>query len=187
MASHPSASPHPPLPPGQRGAALATTLILLVIATLLVLGATRFAAQEEKMAGGILDRAVAFQSAEAGLRRAEELALQSVPPTALPNNTDGTCTQTACIDGLCAPPDTDCTPRWQDPAFTGWIPILNPPDVPLPVEGFYEYLGTFPNWYLCERENPMSPNCLGHRYRVTVRAVRTPGATVILESQYQGS
>jgi type IV pilus assembly protein PilX len=104
MASSSLRPPSPTTPLGQRGAALATTLILLVIATLLVLGATRFAAQEEKMAGGILDRAIAFQSAEAGLRRAEELALQSTPPTALPNNTDGTCTQTACIDGLCAPP-----------------------------------------------------------------------------------
>lgn len=187
MASPPLIFPPPPAPPGQRGAALATTLILLVIVTLLALGATRFVAQEEKMAAGILDRAIAFQSAEAGLREAERLALQSVPPTAQPNNTDGVCNQTSCSNGLCAPPDTDCTARWKDPSFTGWISILNPPDVPLPVEGFYEYLGTFPNWYLCDRENPMPPNCLSPRYRVTVRAVRTPGATVILESQYQGS
>ena len=187
MAPLPLRLPSPSVPLGQRGAALATTLILLVIVTLIALGATRFVAQEENMAAGILDRAIAFQSAEAGLRRAEELALQSTPPTALPNNTDDTCTQTACIDGLCAPPDTDCTPRWKDSSFTGWISILSPPDVPLPVEGFYEYLGAFPNWYLCDRENPKPPNCLGHRYRVTVRAVRTPGATVILESQYQGS
>ncbi len=187
MASPPLIFPPPPAPPGQRGAALATTLILLVIVTLLALGATRFVAQEEKMATGILDRAIAFQSAEAGLREAERLALQSVPPTAQPNNTDGVCNQTSCSNGLCAPPDTDCTARWKDPDFKGWIPILGATDTTLPVEGFYEYLGTFPNWYLCDRENPMPPNCLSHRYRVTVRAVRTPGATVILERQYQGS
>lgn len=178
-------SPTPPL--GQCGAALATTLILLVIVTLIALGATRFVAQEEKMAGNILDRAIAFQSAEAGLRRVEELALQSTPPTALPNNTDGTCTQTACIDGLCAPPDTDCTPRWKDSSFTGWISILSLPDTPIPVEGFYEYLGTSTNWHLCNRESDSPSNCLSPRYRITVRAVRSPGATVILESQYQGS
>ena len=177
----------PAMPLGQRGAALATTLILLVIVTLIALGATRFVAQEEKMAGNILDRAIAFQSAEAGLRRVEELALQSTPPTALPNNTDGTCTQPACIDGLCAPPDTDCTPRWKDSSFTGWISILSPPDTPIPVEGFYEYLGTSTNWHLCNRESDSPSNCLSPRYRITVRAVRSPGATVILESQYQGS
>jgi len=173
--------------PAQHGAALATTLILLVIITLLALGATRFIGQEQKMAGGILDRAIAFETAEAGLREAEQLALQSIPPTAQPNNTDGVCNQTSCSNGLCAPPDTDCPARWNDPNFQGWIPILAATDTTPPVEGFYEYLGTFPNWYLCDRQNPMAPNCLGHRYRVTVRAVRTPGATVILESQYQGS
>ena len=180
MASPPLIFPPPPAPPGQRGAALATTLILLVIVTLLALGATRFVAQEEKMAAGILDRAIAFQSAEAGLRRAEELALRSTPPTEQPDNTDGICKQTSCSGGLCAPPDADCPPRWQDPSFTGWIPILSPPEVPLPVEGFYEYLTKFPL-------NPgeSDPTIDVFRYRVTVRAVRTPGSTVILESQYQ--
>jgi type IV pilus assembly protein PilX len=180
MASHSSASPHPPLPLGQHGAALATTLILLVIITLVALGATRFVAQEEKMAGAILDRAIAFQSAEAGLRRAETLAEQSTPPTARPNDSDGTCTQTACSGGLCAPPDLDCIPRWQDPNFTGWVPILEPPDVPLPVEGFYEYLNTMP-----AAESDSSSINNPHLIRIIVRTGRTSGATVILESLYQ--
>lgn len=180
MASHPLRLLSPPATLGQHGAALATTLILLVIVTLIALGATRFVAQEEKMAAGILDRAIAFQSAEAGLRRAEELALQSTPPTALPNNTDGTCTQTACINGLCAPPDLDCIPRWQDPNFTGWVPILEPPDVPLPVEGFYEYLNT-----MSAAESDSSSINNPHLIRIIVRTGRTSGATVILESLYQ--
>lgn len=187
-----SSSPRPSSPAAplrQRGAALATTLILLVIVTLVALGATRFVAQEEKMASAILDRAIAFQSAEAGLRRAEALALPSPPSTEI-LKPDGTCDQTRqklCINGLCAPPDPDCPPRWKDSSFTGWISILSPPDTPIPVEGFYEYIGTSTNWHLCNRESDSPSNCLSPRYRITVRAVRMPGATVILESHYQGS
>jgi len=186
MASPPLIFPPPPAPPAQRGAALATTLILLVIVTLLALGATRFVAQEEKMATGILDRAIAFQSAEEGLRHGESLIPQNPPTRAAPPEMSGNCNQTSCTDGLCFPPDPDCPPRWQDPSFTGWHDWLAQTDERLPVQGYVEYLGEFPNWSLCDREIPMAPNCLSPRYRVTVRAVRTPGATVILESQYQG-
>ena len=190
-------------PLGQRGAALATTLILLVIVTLIALGATRFVAQEEKMAGSIFDRAIAFQSAEAGLRQAETLALPS-PPSLEILKPDGTCDQTRqnlCINGLCAPPDPDCPPRWKDPSFTGWISILAGTDATLPVVGFYEYMGNYAS-PTCSDASSNQPGSLGvcphiDLYQVTICAARNAstackaasttnsGAIVFLQGHYQ--
>jgi type IV pilus assembly protein PilX len=185
MASSSLRPSSPAAPLGQHGAALATTLILLVIVTLIALGATRFVAQEEKMAGAILDRAIAFQSAEAGLRRAESLIPQNPPTRAAPPEMSGNCNQTSCTDGLCFPPDPDCPPRWKDPSFTGWHNWLAQTDERLPVEGYIEYLGEFLGWPGCDQEIPLDPNCMSKRYRVVARAQRDGGATVILESVYQ--
>jgi type IV pilus assembly protein PilX len=174
------------MPRTQRGAALATTLILLVIITLLALGATRFVTQETRMAAGIADRATAFQSAETGLRYGESLILANPPtPSLPPPESDGKCNQTACVNGICRPPDPDCTPRWRDAGFTGWQNWLAAEDDRLPVQGYLEYLGELPNWVGCDREVPRAPNCMGKRYRVVARAERDHGATVILESVYQ--
>lgn len=202
MAPLPLRLPSPSVPLGQRGAALATTLILLVIVTLLALGATRFVAQEEKMAGAILDRAIAFQSAEAGLRRAEALALPSPPSTEI-LKPDGTCNQTRqklCTNGLCAPPDPDCSPpRWKDPSFTGWISIPTGPDATLPVVGFYEYMGSYKDITCMDAIGDKEDDsaCLLDLYQVTICAARnasttckaasttSSGAIVFLQSHYQ--
>ncbi|KAB7623153.1 PilX N-terminal domain-containing pilus assembly protein [Alkalilimnicola sp. S0819] len=55
----------------QRGAALAISLILLLVMTLLGVSAMRGTTLEEKMAGNTRNRSIAFQAAEAALREAE--------------------------------------------------------------------------------------------------------------------
>lgn len=66
--------PVPPLlkgSPTQRGAALVTGLILLVLLTIIGITAMRTSGLEERMAGYLRDRNLAFQAAEAALRDAE--------------------------------------------------------------------------------------------------------------------
>lgn len=56
---------------GQRGMALITALVLLVIMTLLGITGVRTAVLEEKMSAASYDRNLAFQAAEAALRDGE--------------------------------------------------------------------------------------------------------------------
>jgi type IV pilus assembly protein PilX len=55
---------------GQRGVALVVALILLLVVTLVGLAAVRGTIMQQKMAGNMYDRQIAFQSAEAALRAA---------------------------------------------------------------------------------------------------------------------
>jgi type IV pilus assembly protein PilX len=57
---------------GQRGVALVVALILLVIATLLGLAASRGTILQERMSANSYDRSLAFQRSEAALRAAED-------------------------------------------------------------------------------------------------------------------
>ncbi|WP_024329262.1 PilX N-terminal domain-containing pilus assembly protein [Thioalkalivibrio sp. ALR17-21] len=64
---------HPPLSPGrgrQQGAALIVGLILLIVITLLAVAGMQNTVLQERMAGNMHDRNLAFQEAEAGLRAA---------------------------------------------------------------------------------------------------------------------
>jgi type IV pilus assembly protein PilX len=75
---------------GQRGAALAVSLILLVVVALLGLTAMRGTVMQQKMAANAYDREVAFQSAEAAMRVAA--AALATNPTYVARNcqTSGT-------------------------------------------------------------------------------------------------
>ena len=57
----------------QRGAVLVVSLLLLLVMTMLALGASQATRMEERMAGNARDRDIAFQSAEAGLRAGERV------------------------------------------------------------------------------------------------------------------
>lgn len=57
---------------GQRGVALVVALILLVVATLIGLAASRGTVLQERMSANMYDRSLAFQRAEAALRAAEQ-------------------------------------------------------------------------------------------------------------------
>ncbi|WP_295393073.1 PilX N-terminal domain-containing pilus assembly protein [uncultured Thiodictyon sp.] len=68
--------------PRQRGIALITTLILLVMMTLMAVSAARMGSLEERMAGNLRDRDIALRAAEMGLRDAERDLMNSVPGSA---------------------------------------------------------------------------------------------------------
>lgn len=65
----------------QRGAVLMVALIMLLLLTVIGMAAIRGSTLQERMAGNMRDRNVAFQSAEAGLRAAETVlnGLGAVP------------------------------------------------------------------------------------------------------------
>lgn len=65
----------------QRGAALVTGLIFMVVLTLLVVSAMRGTILEEKMSGNARDADLAFQSAEAALRAGEQVLNGATLPT----------------------------------------------------------------------------------------------------------
>jgi type IV pilus assembly protein PilX len=65
----------------QRGAVLITGLIFMVVLTLIVVASMRTTILEEKMAGNVRDRDLAFQAAEAALRAAELELTGATPPT----------------------------------------------------------------------------------------------------------
>jgi type IV pilus assembly protein PilX len=60
-------------PARERGAVLVTSMLLLLVMTVLALGASQATRMQERMAGNARDHDLAFQSAEAGLRKAERL------------------------------------------------------------------------------------------------------------------
>ena len=61
----------------QSGVVLAISLIILLLLTIIGLSATQTTALEEKMAGNLRDKSLAFQAAESALRAAE-LSLPSI-------------------------------------------------------------------------------------------------------------
>jgi type IV pilus assembly protein PilX len=176
----------------QKGAALIVSLVLLTLVALLGVAGVQTIGLEEKMAGHSFDRNLAFQAAEAALREAEQCVETNKPTTALPTDADdcpGASAINNCTDGLCPPPDKDCTPRWQYSNFNGWKDATGSlPALAGTPQYFIEYLGsTFScsDTYSCSRSIASDPNCNCKRYRITARS--NPGAgraSVMLQSVY---
>ncbi|ODU13881.1 MAG: hypothetical protein ABS91_00650 [Thiobacillus sp. SCN 64-35] len=98
----------------QRGAALLTGLIFMVILTLLGITAARMAGLEERMSGNMRDRALAMQAAELTLRHAEQDILTSGRINGLTNFLD-TCPGGRCYNGpqgLSNGTDWNASPVW---------------------------------------------------------------------------
>jgi type IV pilus assembly protein PilX len=87
-------------PSRQRGVVLAVALIMLVVITLLGVSAMQATSLEERMAGNMRDRSLAFQAAEAALRDGERVLTQAVLSTF-----DGT-------NGLYPAPAVGALPVW---------------------------------------------------------------------------
>ncbi|MBI4755011.1 MAG: pilus assembly protein [Betaproteobacteria bacterium] len=101
--NHPAASCHARArAEPQRGAALLIALVFLVILTLLGLAAMRTSGLEERMAGNLRDRSIAFQAAEAALRYAEQDIRLSGRVRGL-SGFDRECTAGLCYNGLNQP------------------------------------------------------------------------------------
>lgn len=94
-----------PTSTSQKGAALLTGLIFLVVLTLISLSAVKSTSLEERMAGNARDQDLAFQAAEAGARDAMK-SLASLSPTSF---------VAGCSNGLCL----------NDPVTPVWTTITN--------------------------------------------------------------
>lgn len=79
----------------QHGAVLVTSIILLLIMTLIGLTGMQVTTLEEKMAGNMRDRNLAFQAAESALRAAESVLSQATLPTFYNDGTNGLYTQSS--------------------------------------------------------------------------------------------
>ncbi|MFN3333379.1 MAG: pilus assembly protein [Caldilinea sp.] len=176
----------------QRGAVLVVSLILLVLVTLFGMLVVRNVANDERLAGFIYDRNLALQAAEAALREGEAVAAAQArsgnggfPPY---DDRDSTCPVYAinfCINGLCAKPDKDCTPRWLATNFYGWryAPAVGTGSLMLYPQYFVEYLGnTFPCSPYLDCSQPANCNCF--RYRITARSQAAGRAQVMLQSVF---
>jgi len=173
-----------PLPPrhSQRGVALAVSLILLIIVTLLALSNLQSVTLEEKMTAATYDRQLAFQAAEAALREGEQYAFNN-KPTPQYTDADDNCPGTAinnCMQGVCPVPDKDCPPRWlTSSGFTRWK-YANP------VNGLWPqyFIELMKNNADCTDGGVSDPkDC--KLYRITGRAGVVNGrSTVVLQSLY---
>jgi len=176
----------------ENGAALIVALVLLVVVTLLGVTGLRNVTLEEKMAAATYDRSLAFQAAEVALREGEVVA-EAQSKLRPPNqgfrtytDADSSCPPEAnndyCTGGLCATPDKDCVPRWQDPNFlpNNWASASSVSTLAGTPEYFVEYLG-------CRSENASLTECTNY-YRITARSDPNLGntgrAAVVLQSVY---
>lgn len=162
----------------QRGIALITSLIVLVIMTLLGLAAIRSITQEERMAGHSYSRSLAFQSSEASLRTIEELVEANKPEPI---------SGCSVVSGLmsCGPPAAADTPRWKDSAFASWQNMsasVGTGTLAVTPQYFVEYLGSnFP----CQPDDLINnQDC--KRYRITTRSSdgKDGKTSVMLQSIY---
>jgi len=115
-----AAARHPSRVQTERGVALITGLILLVVVTLLGLSNLQTVTFEEKMAGATYDRQLAFQAAEAMLKEKEGV----VDTAPFPNSgcSNGLCKgECGVLNGSYYPlTTTNAIPCYRDPGFTLW-------------------------------------------------------------------
>lgn len=161
----------------QRGIALITSLILLVVMTLLGLAAIRSITQEERMAGHSYSRSLGFQASESALRTVEELVETNKPVA------NASCSVITSVM-TCAPPAAADTPRWLDASFASWTDLSQVGSGTLAVtpQYFVEYLGgIFP----CDPTDLIN-NQACKRYRITVRSSNSANGrtSVMLQSMY---
>lgn len=102
----------------QRGAALITALIFLIILTLLGLTAMQTSSLEERMSGSARNRSLAIQAGEQTLRYAEQDILLSgrVRPVAA---------SAGCVNGICVQADVGAVQVWQDAARLANATVYN--------------------------------------------------------------
>ncbi|OGR32354.1 MAG: hypothetical protein A2091_00395 [Desulfuromonadales bacterium GWD2_61_12] len=188
----------------ESGAVLIVSLILLLVLTLLGITAMQSTTLEEKMAGNLADRNLAFQAAEAALRDAEnEIENGSLLPlpdrftnkyTGAPTDPDaqrrivgGVGFSAACTNGLCLGVVRATKLPFLDPADarntvygarTGAAPLLGTDGVPLPNQPRY----------IIDFACPVvtgSGRCL-YTYTITVRGYGAkPGTQVTLEGIFR--
>jgi type IV pilus assembly protein PilX len=161
----------------QRGAVLIISLIILLLMTLIGTAGMQNTSLEEKMAGNMRDRNLAFQAAESALR-AGETFLITTATAALPafNCTNGYFQAPA--PGKCS---AALTPVWDNinwtainsQAFVGILANLNANP-----RYIIEDMGVVPDIHCMNLPTP--PPCTEHYYRITARAIGGTATTVVM-------
>lgn len=98
----------------QSGVVLIISLIMLLLLTLIGISGMQTTSLEEKMAGNMRDRNLAFQAAESALTAGEAAAATAAPVIACPD-VGGTNP-----DGYYLPLDVDCDGAADSPAVAAW-------------------------------------------------------------------
>lgn len=156
----------------QRGIALVVVLVLLVATSILAIVVLRSSAMQERMSANLRDRSLAFQTAEAALRYAQDQVLAvGAWDTAIPDADD------CATLGICP---TGSNPNW----------IAVPADdydttrIPEPPEYWIEYLGTGPGRKgACDVAGEEEKlECQSPMYRITARSRAEGRADVVLQA-----
>lgn len=167
----------------QAGVSLVVVLVLLVVMSVLGIAILRSSAMQERMSANLRDRSLAFQTAEAALRQAQDDVLGGDPDAGNPDATWDNWQPTAdsCSErGICA---TGEGPSWQAGPTLGSAPST-------PSEYWIEDLGTVPgeadpdnNCLVHLREASSNPpaNCASRMFRVTARSQADGRAEVALQ------
>ena len=103
-----------PLPTSQQGVVLITALIILMAMTIVSVTTMTSSSLEERMAGNMKDREIAFQAAEAALRYGERLAQAGINTASF----DTSCTGGYCNHDLQAAGTYD--EYWTDATLDVW-------------------------------------------------------------------
>lgn len=159
----------------ERGVALIACLMILLIMTALGVSAMRGAGLQERMAGGIRDRNVALQAAEAALREAEaDLTEPSIGPF---RNTNG----------LYEAPEDGDTARWKQIDWADSDDVREYSDVDgvtQPPKYIIERLETYVDAGI--RTEADQPNRSADSYRITARGYgKSDDAVVVVQSTFR--
>lgn len=158
-------------PQHHRGAALIVSLIILLVMTVIGLTAMQGTVMEEKMAGNMRDKSIAFQAAEAALRHAEAVLSGTSLPTF--TNSNGLYTYNISTDWL----DIDWSDSTQVATYSG---------------GTLSGVAAAPTYIIKEINTPTTGSLEGggarvvEFYRITARAVGgTSGAVAMVQSIFK--
>lgn len=162
-----------------RGIALPVVLLLLLALTLPAMVMLRAALVNERMSASSIDRASAFQAAEAGLVEAEAFALSRPTPPG-----------SGCSGGICATPDPATVPVWERDGFwDGAIPRTAPAVAGVSPRYIVEFMGVSKGLDQdCTTSGDVSPDAAcndeANLYRVTVLGRTASGARAVLQTSY---
>lgn len=165
----------------QRGAVLIISMLILLVMTLIGVSSMSTSTLEEKMAGNLRDREIAFQAAEAALRAGERY----IEANRYSMTFDSMCTGGFCD---CSDPTVGCVEYWSDSTLNVWntpgahLQYVNTlQGVNTQAKYIIEYLGK----QITGTATAPCPSC-PDMYRVTARATGlTDTSSVMLQSTYR--
>ena len=161
---------------GQQGVVLIVGLILLLLLTLIGITGMQMTSLEEKMAGNMRDRNLAFQAAESALAAGEKWLEDTALPVVFCSKANG---RYLPLDRDCNSATVETVPVWES---VGW----NNQDS-VAYAGELSNLSADPRYIIEDMGCVSLAACPGiHNYRITARATGgSSDAVVILQSIYQ--